>query len=147
MTTVAYRNGVIAADTGLTGGSLQDCEIDKIVKREDGAVAGAAGAAGEAWWIVAFLEWFKTSKGDAPVSKDFNTGLIVDRRRKITLVESGDGVARPYQIRAKYYAIGSGRQIATGALFVGAHPIDAVKAAMAHDDGTYGKIETYKVGW
>ncbi len=45
MTTIAYRNGVIAADTGLVGNGLRDCFADKIVKRADGNVAGASGTA------------------------------------------------------------------------------------------------------
>lgn len=143
MTTIAYRDGIIAADTGLTSGTIRDCHMDKIVKREDGAVAGAAG---EAWWIAAFLEWFHKG-GELPVCKGSSQGLVVDKRRRLTIYESSDGTNRSFPIRAKYYAVGSGSSVALGALFSGANPVQAVKAALLHDDATHGRILELKVGW
>jgi ATP-dependent HslUV protease subunit HslV len=146
MTTIAYRNGIIAADTGLTAGCLRDGHVEKIAKRKDGSVAGASG---EAWWIVAFLEWFKNG-GEVPHIVDggvFSVALVVNKRRKVTIYESEKGRTWSYEIKGPYHAIGSGRQVALGALHTGAHVVDAVKAAMVHDDGTYGKVQSLKVGW
>jgi ATP-dependent HslUV protease subunit HslV len=144
VTTIAYRNGIIAADTGLVGNGLRDCFADKIVKRTDGSVAGASGTA---WWMAAFLEWFR--QADKPLSDlpvcETSTGIIVSRRT-ITVVESDAGKVRSFPIRAKYYAIGSGCRLALGAMFAGAHPIDAVRAAMAFDDSTHGRVVSLKVG-
>lgn len=145
MTTVAYRSGVIAADTGLTAGTLRDSHIDKIAKRKDGAIAGGAG---EAWWIVAFLEWFKNG-GDMPHIAEgghASSALVISKRRKVTIYESEKGVTRAFEIQAPFHAIGSGRQVAMGAMFNGAHPVDAVKAAIALDDGTYGRVKQFSVG-
>lgn len=146
MTTIAYRNGIIAADTGLSSGVVLDCHIEKIAKRKDGSIAGAAG---EAWWIVAFLSWF-CNGGDLPnISGDghCSTAIMIDKRRKVLLFESEKDKTRVYPIKAPYHALGSGRQIALGAMHAGAHPVDAIKAAMTHNDGTFGKVQQYKVGW
>lgn len=144
MTTVAYRNGVIAADSGLVGGGTCDCHADKIAKRADGSVAGAAG---EAWWMAAFLTWFRADKpvAELPAGGSNSSGFVVTGRN-ITLFENNEGNVRSFPIRAKYYAIGSGCRLALGAMFAGAHPVDAVRAAMAHDDSTYGRIHSLRVG-
>jgi hypothetical protein len=146
MTTIAYRSGIIAADTGLTDNGLRDAQIEKIAKREDGAVAGAAGAA---WWIVAFLEWFKNGgeQPHIPPETAFSCAMVITSRRKVTLYESHKGHTRDYVVKAPYHAIGSGREVALGAMFVGAHPKDAIKASMLHNDGTYGRVMSLKVGW
>lgn len=144
MTTVAYRNGVIAADTGLTAGNLRDSHIIKIAKNKAGHVAGACG---DAWWIAAFLKWFK-SGGDLPTTPgtNFNTAIAIRSLRGITFYESGEGRTRFYAIKAAYHAIGSGRHLATGAMFAGAHPVDAVRAALAHDEGTHGRVVSLRLG-
>ena len=84
MTTVAYRNGIIAADTGLTWGTVRDSHIEKIAKRKDGAVAGAAG---EAWWIHAFMAWFANG-GEAPHIPEgghASHAIIITKRRQVTI--------------------------------------------------------------
>lgn len=146
MTTIAYKAGIIAADTGICAGSLLDAHIEKIAKRKDGAIAGGCG---EAWWIVAFLEWFKNG-GEMPhISGDgvCSTAITIDKRRKVTLYESEKDKTRVYVIKAPYHALGAGRSIALGAMYAGAHPVDAVKAAMTHNDSTFGKVQQFKVGW
>lgn len=145
MTTIAYRNGIIAADTGITCGSTRDCFAEKIAKRKDGAVAGACG---ELWWISAFLKWFKDG-GDQVQSPGVNgnTGFIATKRRVLTVFEAENNNTYTYEVTAPYYAIGSGRMVALGAMHAGAHPVDAVKAAIAHNDGTYGRVMSLKVGW
>ena len=144
MTTIAYRNGIIAADTGLCGNGSLDCFADKIAKRDDGSVAGAAGSA---WWITAFLDCFRS---DQPINQlpapENATGIIISRKRTITLYESAEGKIRTLPIRAKYYAFGSGFRFALGAMFAGAHPVDAVRAAIEHDDSTFGRIQSLEVG-
>lgn len=72
---------------------------------------------------------------------------MIDKRRKVLLFESEKDKTRVYPIKAPYHALGSGRQIALGAMHAGAHPVDAVKAAMTHNDGTFGKVQQFKVGW
>jgi hypothetical protein len=144
VTTIAYRSGIIAADSGLVGGGLRDCFTDKIVKRADGSVAGACGAA---WWMSAFLNCFLADGPlcDLPAS-DKSTGIVISPRSTFTIFETDGGNVRSFPIRAKYYAIGSGCRLALGAMFAGAHPVDAVRAAIAHDDSTHGRVVSLKVG-
>lgn len=145
MTTIAYRNGIIAADTGLTRGSLRNSFVSKIAKNKDGALAGACGSA---WWIAAFLKWFMDG-GEMLHNPDegCDTAIIIDRRRRMTLYESEKSKTWSYEVRGPYHALGSGCMVAFGALHSGAHPVDAVKAAIAHDESTYGRVESLKLGW
>lgn len=146
MITIAYRNGIIAADTGLTaGGGLRDGQIEKITKNKEGAVVGCSG---EAWWITAFLKWF-TDGGAQPhiPTEGCSLALMISKKRKVTLFESEKGVTCSYEIKVPYTAIGSGRHVALGAMFAGANVISAVRAAMAHNESTYGRVQSLKVGW
>lgn len=147
MTTIAYREGGIAADTGAGYGGVQLARVTKIVKNDAGAVAGSSG---DATWAQAFLAWFKGGEqGAAPVAHDkdkASLGLTVDASGVIRIFESVDGRTISFPIRAPFYAIGSGRSEANGAMFVGASPREAVQAAISLDEGTFGEVETLSVG-
>lgn len=146
MTTIAYRNGVIAADSGVTTGGSQVATMLKIAKNSRGDVAGACG---HAWWCQAFLSWFKDSTDTPPpVSRDdqMSAAMIVTSRRKLRIFESIKGTIDQFDIAAPYYALGSGRCEALGAMFAGATATDAVRAAVALDESTFGRVHALKVG-
>ena len=137
MTTIAYRDGVLAADTGATCGSSRNGAVSKIVRRADGAMAGAGGSAS---YTHAFLKWFVSGDGQAPDAKEDNNSM------DSAVVFMTDGTIEVYEprgsftITAPYYAMGSGRPEALGAMFAGADAKRAVEAAMAHDAHTFGSI-------
>lgn len=140
MTTIAYRDGVLAADTAMHRGTTRVDGITKIVRASDGLLAGAAGTAG---YNGSFLAWAVDGRLRAeppPVAKEdndnYDTGLIFHPDGLVELFEpSGRFEARP-----AYFAIGSGRDAALGAMFSGADAVTAVKAAIAHDAWTSGGI-------
>lgn len=144
MTTIAYRDGVIAADTGMSYGNSRHGECSKIARNHRGDLAGAAGAAG---FVAPFLRWFSTGEGDGPdkpVPKSDNSGsdisFIVRAGGSIEVQDSGGS----YTVTAPYYAIGSGSPEALGAMFAGADPEMAVRAAMQHDSHTWGDVVILK---
>lgn len=138
MTTIAYRDGVIAADTmEVTSNSIIGVAT-KIARRDDGCLAGAAG---DAVYSRAFLQWFEGGeKGNVP--EGFSEDGYIDRG----VIFRPNGIIEVYEPRgmfettAPYYAIGSGRPEALGAMFVGADPEAAVRAAIAHDVHTGGEV-------
>lgn len=138
MTTIAYRNGMIAADSAMLSGSALSGEIVKIARRKDGALAGAAG---DAAYCSLFLGWFRRGeRGRGPVAREgqnwIDRAAIIRRDRTIEIFEPHGTFA----CQAPYYALGSGKEFALGAMFAGADAETAVRAAVAHDPYTDGRI-------
>ena len=141
MTTIAYRDGVMAADTGVWMGGACLTGAVKIAKGADGCLHGVAGHAGA---CCDYLEWVKNGeRGDAPQPERANEestfiALCVNVQagtiRLLTAygVEHLDGVP--------YVSIGSGAAAALGAMFAGADAEQAIRAAMAHTEGARGDV-------
>jgi len=140
MSTIAYRNGMMAADTGMTSAyGARGLFTEKIRRRIDGALAGAVGGAA---FCAKFLDWFMAgSEGDPPKGERIPNGGA-----DMGLVVQADGALRLFEpegsfpVRADYLAIGSGSAEARGAMYAGADAQGAVAAAIHHDDGTYGGV-------
>lgn len=143
MTTIAYRNGILAADTRCTIAGASSGSINKIARRYGGALAGAAG---NAVYNFAFLEWFvlNDEKVDPPKAQrtddSIDRGIIFFPDGRIHVYEP-DG---KFMIKAEYHALGSGTDVALGAMFMGATAEQAVRAAILHDNGTGGEVLVLK---
>ena len=137
MTTIAYRHGVLAADSCMTVNGCKLGSMVKIRRREDGALAGAAGSAG---YAAAFLKWFLAKEGSPPEAKEvdryLDKGVIFYPDGRIEVYEPGG----PFEVSAPYYAFGSGSSEALGAMFAGADAVTAVQAAIEHCPHTFGEI-------
>lgn len=74
-----------------------------------------------------------------PKSSDdcYDTGIVFHRDGRIELHEVGGA----FTLTASYYAVGSGRDQALGAMHAGASADDAVRAAIAHDVWTSGDVD------
>ena len=134
MTTIAYRDGILVADTVANRGGLLTGGITKIFRLDDGRLFGAAGGAG---YNGAFLRWAAAGcKGDPPEAKaednSWDTGLIFLPDGELIIYEPGGHFSQ----RPPYYAIGSGKEIAAGAMWAGASAEQAVMAAVEHDPYT-----------
>jgi ATP-dependent HslUV protease subunit HslV len=135
MTTIAYREGVIAGDTNVHSSGTLVGTMWKIGRRADGALIGAAGAASH---IRAWLEWFQEGEGGIrPQVKENEAQAVIVRPNG--QIEWHDDVGH-HCIEASFFAIGSGRDIAIGAMAMGATPAEAVDVARSHDVHTGGKI-------
>jgi hypothetical protein len=139
MTTIAYRNGILAADTGMSAGGSIVGSVTKIARSEKGDLAGAAG---DASYNHDFIAWFVGGEqGNPPEAqeedKTFDRGVIFRRDGRIEVFEPRGR----FECSAPYYAFGSGRPEALGAMFVGASAEQAVQAAIAHDPYTFGDID------
>lgn len=138
MTTIVYRDGVLAADTLACAGDNKIGSVIKITRNSNGDMAGAAGLAS---YNYAFLRWFSSMEsGDPPKATrdndNYDRGVIFRRTGQIVVFEP-DG---KHELSAPYYALGSGRPEALGALYAGASAELAVRAAIAHDRGTGGDV-------
>lgn len=136
MTTIAYSNGTLAADTQSTAGDTRAGFNIKVAKR--GAVLAAA--AGTTSLCQRFMDWFRSGmKGDPPVMKmdvhDAWGVLFYEDDRVAALHEAGWE-----RIRTPIWTAGSGGDIALGAMSAGATPAEAVAIAARHDKNTGGDI-------
>lgn len=147
MTTIVYRNGQMAADTaGTNGGTRSPCVHTKIVKGLDGSLAGGAGR-----WpsVYAFLNWFEA--GEAEDEKPKLIGNDESSDQVMIVRPSGDIELHDddgwFPVRgAIFYAIGTGKEFAYGAMQQGANAVGAVEIAKMFDIYTGGDITSLKLG-
>jgi len=151
MTTIAYRDGVIAADTQETwdDGSFTPCKKIYRISSSDAEIDGHIVAlAGGSYSAEVFLEWYENGDWNDPpdlvnldADEDFealvvkNDGTLWTCNRLFAFIP----------IKVDYFAMGSGGKAALGAMAVGATADEAVRAAMKHDCYTGGKVQTLKV--
>lgn len=141
MTTIAYKDGVIAYDSRQTrGGAIIS---DDCLKREvvDGVSFFLSGAVCDEKALIA--AYFGTpSKYPVECS-----GYVIDGG-KLMLVGHDDktGIWKQPLDLSNPDAIGSGSAYALAAMDMGASSEDAVRAAMKRDIYTGGKVRTVNVG-
>jgi ATP-dependent protease HslVU (ClpYQ) peptidase subunit len=146
MTTIAYREGIIAADSRLTvdygsGARKHTCkklfrkQITEGKKQFDVVIA----TAGESSPGMVFYDWYGTGK---PVPElflhlggDF-TCLVL---RPDGLFEF-DVYCRAERIEEEFYAVGSGAMAALAAMHCGKSALEAVRIAARLDPYTGGRI-------
>jgi len=138
MTTIAYKDGVLAADTLCVNGHIRSGFVTKIIRGPNGELGGAAGNAG---YNRLFQDWVAGGRvGDAPIPKQD------DECRDLGFVVLPDGVIEQHEpeglnlIRADMYAAGSGRNVAQGAMAAGASAEEAVRIAIGLDCYSGGEI-------
>lgn len=138
MTTIAYSNGVLAADTLVTERGARLATKTKIVRRK-GMLAGGAGSS-----VIcrAFTDWFLDGMRGAPPNMQPDkqrpsSECVIFYAPKKFITFDGDGVS---DLEADYFALGSGASFAKGAMAMGADPVRAVEIAMQFDLYSGGPI-------
>lgn len=136
MTTIAYRDGVLAADTQATDG--HGCTNGRVIKVERRGPFLAA-SAGQACFARRFLDWFRSGMpgdpeiGNAECNAD---GMIfMPDGRIIEFSPFGSKT-----VHAEFYSTGSGMDYALGAMAMGATAEEAVRVAARFDNSTGGEI-------
>lgn len=138
MTTIAYKEGILAADSQVTYEGTSDSTMTKIARN---ALGDLCGASGSACYMYAFLRWFEGGeKGEAPTPTENDGGIVVRTDGTIECYEHPGPC--PFTVTAKAYAVGSGRKLALGAMAFGASAEEAIKVAAQFDIYTSGKVVT-----
>lgn len=134
MTTIAYRDGKLAADTLSTANGVRDDYGPKVWRI--GQVIGAA--CGSRGLCLKFRDWVAGGMdGDCPFEgADDGNGIIVTPEHVVCFGSSG-----PWPVSQAYYAIGSGYQLAMGAMEMGATAEQGVQVAMKWDCSTGGDVQ------
>lgn len=140
MTTIAYRNGILAADSRETTSDESAGDYaGKCVKllrldppREPACIVALQGDSGAG---MAWLDWFSKGQGDEDLKArireseaDF-TAVVLNKHGLWTW----DSWLVPQRVTGKFYAVGSGTKAALGALHMGASAVQAVRVACKID--------------
>ena len=139
MTTIVYRDGVMASDSQITDRGIVVAEEKKII-RYDGTLIGVAGNLDA---DAAFLEWVKFEQTDKPDLKNSDFEALVVRQDG-TMLWYGVNLI-PLKMTSPYIAIGSGFHVAMGALHLGANAKEAVQVACDLDVLSGGTIQVEKL--
>lgn len=139
MSTIAYRDGIIAADTICIRNDTRHFQCTKIARSPDGTLGGAAGTL---VFSTKFLEWIRGgTQGSAPERERddhyCDIGLLIRPTEAIEFFEfKGQSI-----VEAPYVAIGSGFPFALGCMFRGGRATSAVATAIHFDIYSGGRIE------
>jgi len=131
MTTVAYKDGVMAADRAISGGGHIGTTRKVTRRKSDGSLIGFCGTVSvcQRW-----VEWFLAGeRGTAPtLGTDEDSASQIMVVRPDGTVENHDRYGKA-MFEAPYYAMGSGADYALGAMAFGASARQAVASSIKHD--------------
>lgn len=141
MTTISYRDRVVAYDSRETIGNIihdDDCEK----KTEHNGIFYFLGCSScdEAEIISSF-------EGDLSISDGIDAfeGIVVQKGDVYRIVGGEGKLIKELQAPDKHFAIGSGALIALTAMDLGLSARESIKQAMKRDTCTGGKVRTFKV--
>jgi len=139
MTTIAYRDGLLCADTmAIHSNGLKMYVATKVFKVPDGWVSGC----GNPRDIAKFVEMYKEGVLEADTFNGEDWEIIkVNTKGKFEL---WNHELVPLSIKGRFYATGSGSSYAMGAMEQGATAYEAVQVSCKYDDGTGGTVTTVK---
>lgn len=145
MTTIAYRDGIIASDSRAYSGDKHPIgDKQKVFALPGGRLVGISSS------VVGapnhFLAWLAALPADAPLvsavagQEHLVQALVVERSGEAFYWNDGRTFTGP--IKADFYAIGSGQQTALAALELGKSAAEAIELAIKLDPWTGGEART-----
>lgn len=132
MTTIVYRNGVMACDSrAYSGGSMPIGSKSKIERLDDGTLLGVSSTIPGG--AEAIRQWYKDG-----MPKDCNYNLpdrfsLLVAKLNGSIFMANDNLMISGPLMGEYFAIGSGSEYALGAMAAGLGPEQAVKIACELD--------------
>lgn len=137
MTTIAYRDGIIAADGLATrNGIIVERAGEKLQRLPNGHVVGVTG---EVHRRQLFVEWYLDQSKERPDLSE--TSVMVLTEKGLFEYEGKCGFS---QIHDKFTAWGSGSPAAMAAMQMGASAYEAVRVASEVDIYTGGAITSMR---
>lgn len=135
MTVIAYRDGVMAADSQVTdsGADMVYGEVEKITTINGWLI----GAAHSLIHTQQFFRWMRGSKIEPDWGLVHGVAIRPDGR-----MFEFDHAKTPFEMKCEHgFAIGSGARFAIAAMMAGADAMKAVEIAMALDSGCGGPLK------
>jgi ATP-dependent HslUV protease subunit HslV len=138
MTVIAYRDGLLAADSLVTAGHVVTGRIQKLWRFDDGRLLGGAGVAGD---MRSFVAWALAGcKGHWECQDKENgfSALVVGAQGEVVMY---DAEGRDYLLEAEFIARGAGAELAIGAMAMGARADQAVEVACRYSVWCGGPVQ------
>ena len=147
LTVIAYRDGIMAADSGSFSGCCVFPYARKLARGPDGTLYGIAGRLSEASFFLAWVDG--GCVGEAPKARIVDdvagtSSFRVVRVRRGSGPEYVDAYGVQPFLDAPYLAEGAGEDFALGAFHAGASAIQAVEAAIAHCQHVAGPVRSIR---
>lgn len=143
MTVIAYRDGIMASDSVGTVGDMAVGDHRKVVRSSCGFIAGASGDSGDSQRFLGWILDHGPKSGESFVPNDPDMGCMwVSPDGTVTRLGMKGA---PYIITAPFHAMGSGREIALGAMAAGATADRAVEIAIQYIFGCGGPVQMVKL--
>lgn len=151
MTTVAYKDGVLASDSQLEDSETGICGSIKKISKVDNCLIGGCGNAELLSW---FLNNFSGKIFNKVTHNPYTTiasrnsdefqGIVISPRGKVFLLE---GTLVPFEIKPMggFIAIGAGASFAMGAMEAGASAEEAIRVASKFNSATGGRVQKVKL--
>jgi ATP-dependent protease HslVU (ClpYQ) peptidase subunit len=140
VTTIAYRDGVLAGDTRVVSeDTVLPVRERKIFRLPDGSLIAAAGDAEQGELLLrAMRKGYPPPRlsGDAEVE-----AILIKPGGALFFYESNLWLRQ----RALFYAIGTGRSYALGALAQGASAIEAVRIGIRFNAHSGGRVQSLRL--
>lgn len=150
MTTITYRDGVMAADSqfGNRNGIRMSVGGRKIHSVKIGRESWFLSYSGRSGWENALHAWAERSIPEHFSGRPYELFVAPDPDEGFSLLAAcgarvliASQAAGWVAIHAPYVAVGSGMEVALGAMWAGAGAVDAVRAAISVDTGSGGEIQ------
>lgn len=127
MTTIAYRDGIVAVDRASFGGGVRMADVIKVRRIRDKIVVGA----GDLGSLQAFTRWVERGMpgDDQPKLGDDFEGLLWDG----SAWRWYDDHLAPCIWADEFWTLGTGHAVALGALYQGATAVEAIEIACKLD--------------
>ena len=138
MTTIAYKDGILAADTQVTCGTTRISISHKIKELTNGIIVACAGGVTDDWYFKRWLAGEQIPKSKLPTKK-FEAMAIKDGKP----YWYQDGMEDHPVEKGQFYAIGSGWNICMAFMHTGMSAVDAIKATSELDIYTNKRIDFY----
>ena len=143
MTVIAIKDGVLACDSGIFAGGVYVGSVTKAARMSNGNVIGAAGEYGAISPFLAQCEGGHDADLPDDLPKD-SWALMLSASGGIYCL---DGPHKGwFVIDAPFAALGSGANIAIGAMAAGASAERAVEIACEWAEGCRGPVRIFKAG-
>lgn len=143
MTTICYRDGVMAGDTAVFDRGVYCGQALKIGRAADGTVGGAAGAL---CILSRMTQWLDAGAVGDPerIPRDEDSEMLWVRPDGSVWWMGPDSIAT--HLSGEYFAIGSGFKLAIGAMAFGASAMQAIEICADLDNMTRRPVQALTLG-
>lgn len=140
MTTIAYRDGVLAADRLITADGIRCGTVAKVIRGPGGQLAAVSGDLND---VTLFFKWVQRGcRGRPPKGTNNPLGYLV---LPSGLVKEWEGTDDFNVFESSFRAAGSGERFAIGAMAAGADAVRAVEIACEFDVHSGGGIDVFRL--